>query len=367
MNFYRSVVRPIVFSLTKNDAEIAHHWGLYFLQKVGDMGIDQSRCLGDNRLEQTFHNLRFPNPIGLAAGFSKNGEALAGIAAYGFGSIEIGTVPNTPQPGNPRPRLFRLPQEGSLINRMGFNSEGAGAVSQRLETLFERWLPTMPIGINLGKSKVVDENDVDAVIRDYVRALRRLSCFADYLVVNVSSPNTPGLRTFQTARKLRPLLNAVREESICLAETQDRPAPILLAKLSFDMERGELEEAVGVASECAQGMIGFNTTTSRDGVTDPRRDENGGLSGKLLAERSLELHRHLASYLPDSFLRVAVGGVDPTNVVDFLKYAHLVQLFTSWIYWGPSVVKDCNNAVLDYMSRENLKSLWELRTRKDKE
>ncbi|MEX2012180.1 MAG: quinone-dependent dihydroorotate dehydrogenase [Patescibacteria group bacterium] len=362
-----NLIKPLIFRLTAKDAEIAHHWGIRYLEAVSKINwlsgrIAQRHCVYDRRLEQTFHGVTFPNPVGLAAGFSKNGEALAGITAYGFGFIEVGTVPFLAQPGNPRPRLFRLPSEQSLINRMGFNSQGAPAVSDRLsqlETNQTEW-PVIPIGINLGKSKSVDDSDINAVVADYLSAQRLLQRYADYLVVNVSSPNTPGLRSYQEPKKLSVLLNAVREESMVLADKAGRPVPPLFVKFTFDIEPSALDDALSVVVEYGQGMIGFNTTVSRDGVTDPKGKEAGGLSGALLAERSLELHCHISRYLPKDFVRIAVGGVDPTNVREFLKYAHLTQLLTSWVYWGPSVALDCNQLLLWMLKRNRLSSLSQL-------
>lgn len=364
MNTYK-LVKPLVFRLTAKDAEAAHDWGLRYLETISKSSwlvgkIAQSHCVYDRRLEQTFHGVTFPNPIGLAAGFSKNGEALPGIAAHGFGFIEVGTVPFQAQPGNPRPRLFRLPRERCLINRMGFNSEGAEAVSKRLASVPTLSRPLIPIGINLGKSKAVEEDRIEPIIGDYLKALRLLQPFADYLVVNVSSPNTPGLRDLQQSSKLNLLLRAIRSESLALARQQDRdPVPIFV-KFTFDIGKSALEDALAVATEHTQGMIGFNTTVSRVGVTDPRVDEAGGLSGALLAERSLELHSHLSKHLPSDFVRIAVGGVDPANVSEFLKCTHLVQLYTSWVYWGPSVAYDCNQVTLRLLKQNSLSSLSQL-------
>jgi dihydroorotate dehydrogenase len=273
-------------------------------------------------------------PFGLAAGFDKNAVGIDGLAMLGFDHVEIGTVTGEGQPGNPRKRLFRLVADRALINRMGFNNDGSAAVAARLagrRTIF----PTT-VGVNIGKTKAVAESDA---VADYVTSTERLAGYADYLVVNVSSPNTPGLRDLQATSALRPLLTAVRAAA-------DRTVPgrrvPLLVKIAPDLADADVDAVADLAVELGlDGIIATNTTVARDGLglrSDPALvKETGGLSGAPLKERSLEVLRRLHARVGDRLVLVGVGGIEDAEDAwqRILAGATLVQGYSAFIYRGP--------------------------------
>jgi dihydroorotate dehydrogenase len=278
----------------------------------------------------TVFGVRFPNPVGLAAGMDKNGVALRAWPALGFGFVEVGTVTLHAQPGNPRPRLFRLPSTGAIVNRMGFNNAGAAALAERLKRLGR--LP-YPLGISLGKSKVTPLGEA---VDDYVGSLRLLGRYGDYFAVNISSPNTPGLRSLQDRGYLADLLRALREHT-------DRP---LLVKVAPDLTDPALAEVLEVAAEHrVDGIIATNTTVSRAGVATADRAlataQEGGLSGPPVHDRVLQVVKFITS---ESALPViGVGGVDSPAAARRLvdAGASLVQLYTGLVYQGPALVRAC--------------------------
>ncbi|WP_156721470.1 quinone-dependent dihydroorotate dehydrogenase [Streptomyces apocyni] len=278
--------------------------------------------------------LRMHGPFGLAAGFDKNAVAVDGMAMLGFDHVEIGTVTGEPQPGNPKKRLFRLVPDRALINRMGFNNEGSAAVAERLATRHPVFKPV--VGVNIGKTKVVPEEEAAA---DYVKSTERLARHADYLVVNVSSPNTPGLRNLQAVEHLRPLLTAVREAAD--RSVPERRVP-LLVKIAPDLADADIDAVADLAVELGlDGIIATNTTIARDGL-GLRSDaalvaETGGLSGAPVKERSLAVLRRLYARVGDDLTLVGVGGIE--NADDawqrILAGATLVQGYSAFIYEGP--------------------------------
>ncbi len=294
--------------------------------------------------------ITFPNVLGLAAGFDKNAVGVDGLAALGFGHVEIGTVTGEPQPGNPKPRLFRLPADRAIVNRMGFNNDGAEVVARRLaaresgldkldhrhpDKLDHRTEPRTILGVNIGKTKVVPE---DAAIGDYEKSAGLLAPYADYLVVNVSSPNTPGLRDLQAVEKLEPLLNAVRRRA---DEVTTKRIP-LLVKIAPDLSDEDVLAVADLARAIdLDGIIATNTTISRDGLATPsgRVDDigAGGLSGRPLTDRSLEVLRLLKGRVGDDLTLVGVGGI--TTVADARARleagATLLQAYTAFVYEGP--------------------------------
>jgi dihydroorotate dehydrogenase len=279
---------------------------------------------------KTVFGLAFPHPIGLGAGFDKNGVALPAWEALGFGFIEIGTVTARAQPGNPRPRIFRLPQQEALINRLGFNSDGADVVAERLRRLRAsgRW-PRIPVGINIGKSKVTP---LEKAGEDYLYSFRRLSPFADYVVLNVSSPNTPGLRALQETEALGQLLRVMGEEN----RTPQKP---LLVKVAPDLVPLDLEQLVAVCEACGvAGFIATNTTIDHT-LVPARFDQTGGLSGKPLREKSTAMVRSLRALtrLPI----IGSGGIfDAASAREKIEAgADLLQIYTGYIYRGPSLVR----------------------------
>ena len=290
---------------------------------------------------RTVMGIEFPNAFGLAAGFDKNAMAVPGLLGLGFGHVEIGTVTAQPQPGNPRPRLFRLVEDAALINRMGFNNDGAEAVAKRLQKLrATKRGRSAVIGVNIGKTKVVPANEA---VRDYVASTRLLAPYASYLVVNVSSPNTPGLRTLQAVEELRPLLTAVREAADDVADDLTGRRIPLLVKIASDLDADDVDAIADLAAELRlDGIIAANTTTSRPMSLKTDRNDigaagAGGLSGPILAKRSLEVLHRLRSRLGDGTAIISVGGVStPDDACERLAAgADLVQAYTGFIYGGP--------------------------------
>jgi dihydroorotate dehydrogenase len=284
--------------------------------------------------------LRFPHPLGLAAGFDKSARGIDALAAMGFGHVEIGTVTGEPQPGNPTPRLFRLPADRAVVNRMGFNNDGAEAVARRLADRQRRGPGSRVIvGVNIGKTKVVPDDDQAAVQADYEKSAGLLAPFADYLVVNVSSPNTPGLRNLQAVDRLEPLLRAVRRRAD--AVTPGRRVP-LLVKIAPDLADEDVLEVADMATAIGlDGIIATNTTIGRSGLVTPDAEVEalgaGGLSGRPLAGRSLEVLGLLAGRVGDALTLVSVGGIwSADDVAERLAAgASLVQAYTAFIYEGP--------------------------------
>jgi dihydroorotate dehydrogenase len=288
----------------------------------------------DRALRVRALGLDFPGPLGLAAGFDKDGEGVIGLCALGFSFIEVGTVTAQPQPGNPKPRMFRFPEERALVNRMGFNNHGAAALAARLRTLRAR-SGFMPIvGVNIGKTKVVPE---DGAVADYVTSARLVAGVADYVVVNVSSPNTPGLRDLQSADKLRPILTGVRGGLD--AVSPERRVP-LLVKIAPDLADDDVDAVADLALELGlDGIIATNTTISRDGLDESAAAAAGpgGLSGAPLASRALEVLTRLHDRCGKRLTLVAAGGIQtPADAEARLAAgATLLQAYTAFIYEGP--------------------------------
>ena len=279
----------------------------------------------------TLFGLKFPNPIGLAAGLDKNGVALPAWAALGFGFIEIGTVTAKAQPGNPKPRIFRLPEQQALINRLGFNNDGADAIAHRLAALREsgRW-PAVPVGINIGKSRTTP---LEEATEDYLYSFRMLRDFADYITLNISSPNTPGLRELQEPEKLSELLCAIGKE----AGTAPKP---LVVKISPDLSGAELKAILAVCEENGvSGIIATNTTLDHSSIA-PQLDQAGGLSGAPLRDKSTALVREIAAR--STIPVIASGGIfDAESAREkFQAGAQLIQLYTGLVYRGPQLLRE---------------------------
>lgn len=318
--------------LTRIDPENAHHLAATVIRGLGVAPARQvTRALTKPhpKLATRALGLTFPSPFGIAAGFDKNVTMVRGLEALGFGHIEVGTVTAVPQPGNERPRLFRLVADRALINRMGFNNEGAAVAAQRLQKLRKK-NPGIIIGANIGKSRIVD---VDKAVGDYVTSAKLVAPYADYLAVNVSSPNTPGLRGLQAVETLAPLLEAVK------AAAGSTP---LLVKIAPDLDNDEITAIASLAVRLGlDGLIATNTTISREGLTtDATKVESigaGGLSGAPLADRSLEVLRVVRSAVPRDFCVISVGGVQTAvQVQERLDAgATLVQGYSEFIYSGP--------------------------------
>lgn len=278
------------------------------------------------------------NPVGLAAGLDKNAEAVLGLARCGFGFVEVGTVTPLAQPGNPQPRLFRLPEHKALINRMGFNNDGMQAMARRLARVrSSNKLCGTLLGVNLGKNKDTPNEDAAS---DYLKGMDCLHGYADYFTINLSSPNTPGLRSLQHGDALRSLLSRLKERQLQLAG-QSQPVPLML-KVAPDLSSDDVAQIAEQVVACAfDGVIATNTTVSREAVAEhPHAIETGGLSGQPLADRSVEVVRQLRSVLPEGMSLVGVGGISTESQArDMLQAgAQALQIYTSFIYNGPKMV-----------------------------
>lgn len=317
-------------------AEATHHWSFAALRglcRVPLLRRALARLLAprDPRLEVRALGLRFAGPLGLAAGFDKDARGVDALLALGFGSVEVGTVTAQPQPGNPRPRLFRLVRDRALLNRMGFNNGGAEAAARRL-----RGARHGVVGVNIGKTKLVLEDEAAA---DYAASATALAPVADYLVVNVSSPNTPGLRSLQSVDKLRPILQATR--AACDAASPMRRVP-LLVKIAPDLADEDVDAVAELALELGlDGIIATNTTIRRDGlVTDAQEVAAlgaGGISGAPVKRRAVEVLRRLRAKVGEELVLISAGGIETVEDVEerLAAGARLVQAYTGFVYGGP--------------------------------
>jgi dihydroorotate dehydrogenase len=335
-------LKPLLFSFP---AEFAHERSLDLLRLVQNTPVERALArryvVDDDRLAVEAFDQRFPNPVGVAAGFDKNARVPGVLAAFGFGHVEVGGVTAEAQPGNPQPRLFRLPEDRALINRLGFNNEGADVVGDRLA----RATAPVPVGVNLGKSKSTPLDEAEA---DYRYTYERVAEGGDYFVVNVSSPNTPGLRSLQRRDRLESILGELREAG----------ADPLLVKLSPDLPDAAVEEAIAVVEDLdLDGIIATNTTTERPTLSNPNRAEAGGLSGAPIAERATRAVRFVAERTDVPV--VGVGGVaDAEGAYAKIRAgASVVQLYTAFVYEGPAIARDINRGLLDLLERDGFDSV----------
>lgn len=336
---YKRFLKPLLFKL---DAETAHHFVfsilkiLFFVPGISSIS---RRIYSYNHasLQRNLMGLKFPNPVGLAAGFDKNARLFDELSNFGFGFIEIGTATPKPQAGNPRPRLFRLPLDQALINRMGFNNDGTREIARRLRSKNSRLI----IGGNIGKNK---DTPNDQAVNDYMIAFEELFNHVNYFVVNVSSPNTPNLRELQDKKSLSEILSAVQT----INHSKPHPKPILL-KIAPDLNEHQLDDVVDIIHQTGiQGVIATNTTLSRERLTTDSAKVNslgdGGLSGKPLKNRSTEVIRYLANKSKKSFVIIGVGGIHSADdaAEKIQAGADLIQIYTGLIYEGPSLIKQIN-------------------------
>jgi len=339
---YKFLIRPALFLLP---AEKAHHFTFALfggLMKIPGL-LSLTRTIfkrSDKSLEKELWGIKFPNPVGLAAGFDKDAKLYRELSALGFGFIEVGTITPKGQPGNPSPRLFRLPKDQGLINRLGFNNQGVEAAVERLKNKPKGLI----IGGNIGKNKTTPN---DKATEDYLISFRALHAYVDYFVVNVSSPNTPNLRELQDKEPLKRLLITLQEENKNFAA----PKPILL-KIAPDLTAGQLNDIIDLIQEIAlDGLIATNTTIDRSGLITADKEVAaigaGGLSGKPLEKRSTEVIKYIAQRSNKAFPIIAVGGVmSPEDALAKLEAgADLVQLYTGFIYEGPSLISRINRAI----------------------
>ncbi|WNV89745.1 quinone-dependent dihydroorotate dehydrogenase [Umezawaea sp. Da 62-37] len=336
---YERVVRKALFRMHGGDAERVHETTLGVLARVGPA----LRFGTGVRDEHTAFGVRFPNRVGLAAGMDKDGRALPAWAALGFGFVEVGTVTRHPQPGNPRPRLFRLRESEAIINRMGFNNAGAQALAARLERLGPL---RIPLGVSIGKSKVTPVEDA---VEDYCASLRALYRHGDYFAVNISSPNTPGLRGLQDREALTELLGELTATATGLARGGTRK-PILV-KIAPDLTDGAIAELLEVCARYeVSGLIATNTTLGRDGLAASDQvlaGEAGGLSGRPLTERAREVVAFVSKETGGKLPIIGVGGIsgpdDARRMID--AGADLLQVYTGFIYRGPGLIREIGKAL----------------------
>lgn len=340
---YKTLIRPFLFLV---DPEKIHHFVFNVLKLGGKIpGVKFLQrslySLEDPRLEKKLFGITFKNPVGLAAGFDKDARLIDEIACLGFGFIEIGTLTPKPQPGNDKPRLFRLLKDQALINRMGFNNKGVTAAVEQLKKRKSHVI----VGGNIGKNKITPNENA---LEDYTLCFQALYDHVDYFVLNVSSPNTPGLRELQEKEPLRRLLSDIKRLSLAKA----RPKPVLL-KIAPDLSTDQLNDVVEILKDThTDGVIATNTTVSREGLkTDQATLDqiaNGGLSGKPLSARSTEVIRYLREKLGKSYPIIGVGGImSPQDAIEKIEAgADLVQLYTGFVYEGPGLVKEINRAIL---------------------
>mgnify|MGYP003630405695 FL=1 len=342
---YRLIIRPILFLL---DPEKVHHISfssIKFFSKIGLTSLMKSMfAVEDKRLEKELFGLKFKNPVGLAAGFDKNAVLYNELSDFGFGFVEIGTLTPKPQEGNPKKRLFRLKADKAIINRMGFNNQGVFEAVENLKKEHK-----VLIGGNIGKNKVTPNNEA---IKDYLICFDALFDHVDYFVVNVSSPNTPGLRELQDKEPLTALLNELQLENSKLSKRKSTKRKPILLKIAPDLTDSQLLDIIEIISTTTiDGVIATNTTISRENLKSHALliEEAGGLSGAPLKDRSTEVIRFLAEKSNKAFPIIGVGGINSAeDAIEKLDAgADLIQLWTGFVYEGPGLVKKINEALLE--------------------
>ncbi len=327
-----SLLKPLLFL---QDPEDAHDRTIALLKhsQRTPLKLAFGQCVADSPVE--FLGMHLPNPLGLAAGLDKNGECIDAFAAMGFGFIEVGTVTPRPQPGNPKPRLFRLPEAEAIINRMGFNNKGVDYLVEQVKNANYDGV----LGINIGKNKDTPE---EQALDDYIICLRKVYELASYVAVNISSPNTPGLRNLQYGEALDALLAGLKQEQHRLADEHGRYVPMLV-KIAPDLSEEEIQSiAASLISAEIDGVIATNTTLDRESVAGLRHaEEAGGLSGAVLTEKSCEVTRLLAKALGGKMPIVGVGGIDSEHAAleRIAAGADVLQIYTGFIYHGPPLVR----------------------------
>jgi dihydroorotate dehydrogenase len=327
--------------LFRMDAEDAHHLTLRALGAAGRTGLAKLLAAHVPDLPRTIMGIAFRNPVGLAAGLDKDGACIDGLAALGFGFIEVGTVTPRPQPGNPRPRIFRLPEAGALINRMGFNNGGVDQFVKNVQAARYRG----PLGLNIGKNA---DTPIERAADDYLYCLERVYPFASYVTINISSPNTKNLRQLQGASELDSLIGALKDKQQRLADLHGKLVPLAL-KIAPDLDDEQVESiADTLLRHRVEGVIATNTTLSRAAVAGlPHSDEAGGLSGRPLVDASNRVIAKLHAELGDAVAIIGVGGIASGEdaVAKLEAGASLVQIYTGFIYRGPALVGECVEAI----------------------
>lgn len=337
-----SLIRRILFLF---DAELIHEFSVKSIKLLSLLPFSKQILrhfflVNTKALERNLFGLKFKNPVGLAAGFDKNAECYNEFSNFGFGFIEIGTVTPLPQPGNPKKRIFRLVEDKSLINRLGFNNKGLDEITKNL-----RKKRDIIIGANIGKNFFTENKDGH---KDYLKCLQGLHDLVDYFAINISSPNTKNLRQFHDKDLLKPLL----ESLINYNNNQSSRKPMLL-KISPDLDTKQLDDIISLVSELKiNGIIATNTTISRDNLKSKHQNEIGGLSGELLKEKSNYIIKYLRKKLDNNFPIIGVGGImTKDDAIEKLNSgADLIQLYTGFIYKGPGLIRDINKAIINQSS-----------------
>jgi dihydroorotate dehydrogenase len=344
------------------DPENTHEQTLALLSKMGALNgvLDRLYSVDDRRLQLRMGSLTLANPVGLAGGFDKNGIAVRAIAGFGFGFIEIGAVTAFAQPGNPKPRLYRLPEDEALINRLGFNNEGATVIAARLRRLREDGGQLrIPLGINIGRSKMVETRDA---VADFLSAFEKVYPYGDFFTLNVSSPNTPQLRDLQEKNLLKGLLHAIQQRNRELAGRVAQRAKPVLVKIAPDMKFSQADDIVQVAiSEQIDGIIATNATALLRETLVSNSKEPGGLSGKPLRALATSFVRHFYRAVGGTLPIIGVGGIfSAEDAYEKIKAgASAVQIYTGFVYEGPGAVKRINQGLLRLLERDGYRSISE--------
>ncbi|GAA4863029.1 quinone-dependent dihydroorotate dehydrogenase [Paenibacillus vulneris] len=356
---YKKIAKPVLFRM---DPEKAHHLIIDGLHTVGKLPGGKALLKGMYgvpeyaELATTLWGLRFANPVGLAAGLDKNAKAVPGFSNIGFGFMEVGTVTPKPQPGNELPRLFRLPEDHALINRMGFNNVGIDAMAEHLREAGNR---SIPVAVNIGKNKITPNEHAE---EDYRLCIRGLYAYGDFFVVNISSPNTPDLRNLQHGDDLSRLLAAVKDEMHQQHQKHGGPEKPVLVKIAPDLEQEEIGYMVAtIVNSGVSGIIASNTTISRAGLTDKHKGETGGLSGRPLTERSTKLIHTIYAATEGKLPIIGSGGIFTAEdaYAKICAGASLVEVYTGMIYEGPGLIRQLNEGLRSLLRKDGFKHISE--------
>lgn len=357
---YKSLIRPVLF---RKDPEESHEMMLHLLARLEFIcgTLEDLYKVEDDRLVVQIGPLNFINPVGLAAGFDKNALAPKTIAAFGFGFMEVGAITAQAQPGNPKPRLYRLPEDDALINRLGFNNEGAAAIALRLDRLRARGArPKIPLGMNIGRTKLVETKDA---VADFLWCFEKLFSHGDFFTLNVSSPNTPNLRDLQEKALLRELVLAVQEKNRELAAQAKIGLKPVFVKIAPDMEFSQVDDIIEVVGEAnLTGIVATNATAfMRQGLKSANASQPGGLSGRPITAVATKFIAHIYQTTRGRLPVIGVGGVFTAHdAYDKIKAgASAVQIYTGWVYEGPGAVKRINRGLLRLMERDGFRSVSE--------
>lgn len=353
--FYKTLLRPILFCMDPEQAHGITSTGLKQIGRFPGLLKPINRCLKTDypALAVTLKNVIFPNPVGLAAGFDKDAELIGVLPSFGFGFVEAGTFTPLRQQGQNKPRLFRYPKHQALINRMGFNNPGIKTAAQRLRDARKKE-PLVPIGVNIGKGR---ETPLEEAADDYLICLEQIHPYADYIVLNVSSPNTPHLRDLQSRASLAYLLTRIMDKNRALSEESGGPLKLIFLKISPDVSEDMLEEIGRLAVQFGIGLVATNTTVDHSVLET--RSEEGGLSGRPLKEKSNKVIRFLYKCTSGLVPIIGVGGIfTARDAYEKIQLgASLIQIYTGWIYEGPDLARRINEGLLTLMNRDGFKKI----------